>query len=190
MNITQIKENLKDSTWVSNAVEVRPSAVKNPDGSIKPFYLSRTFQYMENDKFSLEIINSADPFGKIPLFKISIIGHITWQGEHPIADGAQKADFVADESYELTPLNDAFSAILNQAAVKDFDKWQTNSVQSILKKEFTPFGLAQGQLFAEFDLIYLSGELLYWGARHVDGRGFEKEEYRPTNLQIPMIRKK
>jgi hypothetical protein len=31
---------------------------------------------------------------------------------------------------------------------------------------------------------------MFWGARHVDGRGFDKEENRPTNLQIPLIRKK
>ena len=44
-------------------------------------------------------------------------------------------------------------------------------------------------MFAEYDLLYLSGYLLFWGARHVDGRGFDKEENRPTNLQIPLVRK-
>ena len=27
-----------------------------------------------------------------------------WNGEHPIADGAQKVDFVADEAYEVANL--------------------------------------------------------------------------------------
>jgi hypothetical protein len=31
--------------------------------------------------------------------------------------------------------------------------------------------------------------MMFWGARNVDGRGFEKPENRPTNLQIPMFRK-
>jgi hypothetical protein len=31
--------------------------------------------------------------------------------------------------------------------------------------------------------------ILFWGARNVDGRGFEKPENRPTNRQIPMVRK-
>jgi hypothetical protein len=30
--------------------------------------------------------------------------------------------------------------------------------------------------------------MLFWGARNVDGRGFDKEENRPTNLQIPLVR--
>jgi len=35
----------------------------------------------------------------------------------------------------------------------------------------------------------LRDNLLFWGARNVDGRGFDTEENRPTNLQIPMVRK-
>jgi hypothetical protein len=30
---------------------------------------------------------------------------------------------------------------------------------------------------------------LFWGARNIDGRGFDTEQNRPTNLQIPLIRK-
>jgi len=51
------------------------------------------------------------------------------------------------------------------------------------------FGLAKGQHFKEYDLVYLRGDLLFWGARNIDGRGFDTEENRPTNLQIPMTRK-
>jgi len=57
---------------------------------LKPFYLSRTFTYTEGDRFQLDIINSADPYGKVPLAKLSINGHITWEGAHPPAEGAQK----------------------------------------------------------------------------------------------------
>jgi len=58
------------------------------------------------------------------------------------------------------------------------------------KKTFPPFGLAEGQVFKECDLIYLYDGMMFWGARNVDGRGFDTEENRPTNLQIPMIRQK
>ena len=56
-------------------------------------------------------------------------------------------------------------------------------------KAFVPFGLAEGQIFAEHDLIYMHQDMMFWGARNVDGRGFDKEENRPTNLQIPLVRK-
>ncbi|HMC87294.1 MAG TPA: hypothetical protein VKI61_17335, partial [Chitinophagaceae bacterium] len=72
---------------------------------------------------------------------------------------------------------------------KGFNKWEVNNTQSILGKAFAPFGLGEGQLFAEYDLIYLFNGFLFWGARNVDGRGFDKEENRPTNLQIPLVRK-
>jgi len=58
-----------------------------------------------------------------------------------------------------------------------------------LGKAFAPFGLSEGQIFAEYDLIYLFNDMLFWGARNVDGRGFDKEENRPTNLQIPLVKK-
>jgi len=56
-------------------------------------------------------------------------------------------------------------------------------------KVFPPLGLSEGQVFAEYDLIYAFQDLLFWGARNVDGRGFDTEANRPTNLQIPLVRK-
>jgi hypothetical protein len=66
--------------WESIAPEVRPSASKNPDGSLKPFYLKRAFKYQASDRFELEIVNSADPYGTVPLAQIRIGGHILWRG--------------------------------------------------------------------------------------------------------------
>jgi len=189
MTVEQIKQSIQGG-WVSIASEIRPSIIKNADGSAKPFYLTRTFKYLSGDKFELQVINSADAYGKVPLVKIGIKGHIVWQGEHPIAAAAQKVDFTADEAYEVTPLIQGFADAMNQLASKGFNKWEVNNTQSILGKAFAPFGLAEGQIFAEYDLIYVFNDMLFWGARNVDGRGFDKEENRPTNLQIPLVRKK
>ncbi|ESY55545.1 MULTISPECIES: hypothetical protein [unclassified Mesorhizobium] len=52
-----------------------------------------------------------------------------------------------------------------------------------------PFGLVGGTHFKEFDLVYIAHDLLFWGARNIDGRGFDTEENRPTNLQVPLVRK-
>src|SRR5207249_8438303 len=62
--------------------------------------------------------------------------------------------------------------------------------QSVFGKTFAPFGLAEGRNFMEYDLIYVQGDYLFWGARNVDGRGFDTERNRPTNLQIPLGRKR
>jgi len=61
--------------WESVAPEVRPSASKNPDGSLKPFYLKRAFKYQPSDRFELEIVNSADPYGAVPLARINWRAH-------------------------------------------------------------------------------------------------------------------
>jgi len=188
MTVEQIKQSILGD-WVSIAPEIRPSIAKNADGSMKPFYLARAFTYSADDKFELAVINTADAYGKVPLVKIVIKGSIVWQGDHPIADGAQKVKFTADGAYEVTPLIQGFADAMNQLAGKGFDKWEVNNTQSIMGKAFAPFGLSEGQIFAEYDLIYLFNDMLFWGARNVDGRGFDSEENRPTNLQIPLVRK-
>jgi hypothetical protein len=190
MTTEEIKAFMQGGEWKSIAPEVRPSATKNADGSIKPFYLTRTFKYSAGDKFELEVVNSADAYGKVPLVKILLKGSMQWRGAHPIAPGAQKVDFIADEAYEVTPLLQGFADAMNQLASKGFNKWEVGAAQSIFQKAFAPFGLAEGQIFGECDLVYIFNDLMFWGARNVDGRGFDKEENRPTNLQIPLVREK
>jgi hypothetical protein len=190
MNTEQIKQFILGGQWISIAPEIRPSSTKNPDGTLKPFYLTRQFKYLPDDKFELQVINFADPIGKVPLAKMFISGQMVWEGEHPIAAGAQKVNFIADAEYQLTPLHQGFADVMNQFASQGFHKWELGDTQSILKKAFAPFGLSAGQFFEEFDLIYIFQDMMFWGARNVDGRGFDKEANRPTNLQIPLVRDK
>lgn len=175
--------------WRSIAPEVRPSAAKNPDGSLRPFYLSREFKVLANDRFELTILNYADALGKAPIARIYLRGRMHWMGEHPIAAGAHKVDFVADEDYQVTPLAQPFADVLNRVAAQGYAKWEVNVAQKIFGKSFVPFGLAEGRNFMEYDLVYLKNDMLFWGARNIDGRGFETEANRPMNLQIPLIRK-
>jgi hypothetical protein len=144
MNVEQIKEALVGE-WVSIAPELRPSASKNPDGTLKPFYLKREFKYLGGDRFELTIVNTADPNGAVPLAQIFIRGHMLWRGPHPIAAGAQKVDFVADEAYAVTPLNPGFADLLNKVAGKGYATWEAGAAQSIFGKSFAPFGLVEGE---------------------------------------------
>ncbi len=175
--------------WQSVAPEIRPSNAKNTDHTLKPFYLTRKFTFFSNDKFELVVTNFADAYGKVPLARMDIKGHVEWKGEHPIVPGAQKVDFIADEAYSVTPLLQNFADLLNQYTT-GFSQWKVGEEQSILGKAFAPFGLTKGQIFKEYDLIYLHNDMMFWGARNVDGRGFDKEENRPTNLQVPLERTK
>ena len=175
--------------WASLATEVRPSAQKNADGSAKPFYLRRDFKALPQDRFELVITNFADAQGQVPLARIALKGHMLWRGEHPVAAGAQKVDFVADEAYEVTPLHKGFADLLNQVAGAGYSPWAVGQTQSVFGKAFAPFGLKAGTNFMEYDLVYVTDGQMFWGARHVDGRGFDTEANRPTNLQIPLARR-
>jgi len=146
MNAEQIKEFIQGGEWVSIAPELRPSSIKNADGSIKPFYLTRAFKYSADDTFELGIINSADAYGKIPLVRIVIKGHMVWQGDHPIAAGAQKVNFIADKAYEVTPLIQGFADAMNQVASKGFSRWEVNSMQSVMGKPLHPSDLQRDRL--------------------------------------------
>ncbi|MFZ4874299.1 hypothetical protein ACL9RI_04370 [Janthinobacterium sp. Mn2066] len=188
MHLDQIKTALA-GVWSSLAPEIRPSAAKNPDGSRQPFYLTRDFRYEAGDRFELTVVNFADANGKLPLARIVIKGHMAWRGAHPIAPGAQQVDFVADEAYTVTPLTQGFADLLKQVASAGYARWEVGGTQSVFGKSFAPFGLVEGQHFMEYDLVYLAHGLLFWGARHIDGRGFDTAENRPTNLQIPLARK-
>ena len=188
MSLEQTKQSLLGE-WVSIAPEIRPSAPRNADGSLRPFYLTRDFKYLGDDRFELTIVNSADPYGKAPLARIYLRGHAHWKGPHPIASGAEKVDFIADEEYTVTPLAQGFADVLNRVASAGYSKWEVNVAQTVFGKTFAPFGLAAGRNFMEYDLVYLNRNLLFWGARNIDGRGFDKEENRPTNLQIPLVRR-
>lgn len=188
MNLEQTQQAVLGN-WTSIAPEVRPSAQKNADGTLKPFYLTRDFTALPDDRFELAISNFADPNGQVPLARLLIKGHMLWRGDHPIAQGAQKVDFVADEAYEVTPLLPAFADVLNKVASQGYAEWKVGQTQSIFGKDFAPFGLAAGKNFMEYDLVYVAHGLLFWGARNVDGRGFDSEQNRPTNLQIPLARK-
>lgn len=187
MSTEQTKQALV-GRWVSIAPEIRPSAAKNPDGTLKPFYLQRDFTYADGDRFELTILKSADPNGKVVLARIKIAGHVQWRGAHPIAEGAYKVDFVADKGYEVTPLVQGFADVLNRVAGQGYERWDVGGTQSVFGKAFLPFGLVEGKNFMEYDLVYLSHGMLFWGARNIDGRGFDSEENRPTNLQIPLMR--
>ena len=186
MTAEQIKQQAIGK-WESIATEMRPGSTKNADGTLKPFYLSTQFTFLHADKFELTLTNFADPYGKVPLATMFIKGHTEWQGDHQVTASAQKVDFTADEAYSVTPLLEGFANVINQYT-KGFNEWKVGETQDILEKAFAPFGLAEGQIFKEYDLIYLNHNMMFWGARHVDGRGFDTEENRPTNLQIPMAR--
>jgi hypothetical protein len=48
------------------------------------------------------------------------------------------------------------------------------------------FNIKEGQIAADYDLIYFKNGLLFMGAKHVDGTPFDQPERRPHQLQVPL----
>jgi len=189
MKVDEIRAFIQGGEWVSIAPELRPSQ-NLAAGKVQPFFLSRVFKYSPHDKFECTVLNSADPGGRVPLVRIFIKGHIVWQGAHPVASGAQKVDYVADEAYEVTPLHPGFADAVNKLPASGLNKWEVNVTQDVRQKAFPAFGLVEGQTYVDYDLIYVFRDLFFNGSKNVDGRPFDKPENRPTNLQVPLIRRK
>ena len=188
MTADQIKQFIKGSEWISITPEVRTSITKTATGDMAPFYCTRIFKYTDGDRFECTLINYADANGKVPLVKFVIKGHNIWQGEHPLAEGVYKLDYVADESYEITPLHQGFADAINKAPAAGINKWEVNVTQDVKGKAFPLFGLADG-IYTDYDLVYIYNDMLFNGSKNVDGRPFDKPENRPTNLQVPLVRK-
>ncbi|HTV56550.1 MAG TPA: hypothetical protein VMI06_16765 [Terriglobia bacterium] len=189
MTPEEIRKFIEGGEWASITTELRPSANKAPTGEPQPFFCSRVFRYSAPDRFECTVMNYADANGKVPLVKIDIAGHNVWDGPHPIADGAYNLNYVADEAYKVTPLHGGFAAVANRFPAPGLNAWEAGETQDVKGKAFPLFGLFEGQIYVDYDLIYITSGMLFNGSKHVDGRAFDKPENRPTNLQIPLVRK-
>jgi hypothetical protein len=189
MTVEEIKQFIVGGEWVSIAPELRPSITKSTAGVINPFYCTRAFRYFPEDGFECTLVNYLDANGKTPLVKFVISGHLDWKGEHPIASGAQQVDYVADKAYEVTPLHVGWVDAVNRLHTNGINKWELNVAQDLKGKAFPPFGLMDANTYIDYDLIYIYRDMLFNGSKNVDGRPFNKPANRPTNLQVPLLRR-
>ena len=140
ITIQQIRQVIENSEWISITTEIRPGIVKTATGDVKPLYCSRRFIYPGNERFELTFINYADAYGKIPLVKMLIKGHLHFGNPHPIAGGAYELDYIGDEDFEITLMHEGFANALNAAPLSDgISKWEVNVPQIVLNKTVPAF---------------------------------------------------
>jgi hypothetical protein len=77
-----------------------------------------------------------------------------------------KVDKFKNQTCDNFELDQSFEDAINQIASKGFDKWEINNTQSEKGKVFAPFGLSDGQIFAEYDLIYLFNDICCFGYKN------------------------
>jgi len=150
--------------------------------------LKRNFKYLSKDKFIGTITMFGDNYGQMPLMEFEFKGELKWDEEHPIADGAWKIDYVLNEGFAVTPLQEQSAQMLNAGLPEGMAAFEANVKKDILGKAFPMFHIAEDQIVSDYDLIYFKNGLLFMGAKHVDGTPFDKPENRPHQLQIPLER--
>lgn len=175
-------------TWKSISVELRPTEDRLGTGKITPTYLKRNFVYLLNDRFVGTITLFADDYGHIPLIEFEFKGNLNWGKKHPIADGAWEIDYVLNEAFGVTALQDQTATMLNQTLPPGMSPFEKGIKKDILGKAFPMFKIVEGQIVSDYDLIYFKNGMLFMGAKHVDGTPFDKPEHRPHQLQIPLER--
>ena len=181
--------------WVSISCELRPQENRGDGGTVKPFWLKREFTFDGKDGFKGIIKGYADPHCTLPIQDFEFDGHLIWRGPHPVAKEAQSVDYELSKDFAIIPRSQAAVDQMNSlpnGACGD-KKFELNLKQSIFKKPCTLFNIKAGEIVKDHDLIYLYGynNLLFMGAKHVDGKGFYTEDLRPQGgLQIPLVRSK
>ena len=174
--------------WESIACELRPRPYAEGE-AVAPFHLTRSFHY-DGDLFEGTIVSYADPLCEQPLVSYSFEGHLVSHGDSPAADGAEKIDYVLDRALRLTPMNDAFTEQMNGLpdGACGTERWETGVEQSVMETGCALLNLAEGQIYVDHDIVHVVDDMLFFGAKPVDGSNFDVEERRPVQLQVPLVR--
>jgi hypothetical protein len=105
----------------------------------------------------------------------------------PIASGAQLANFIADEAYEVTPMVAGFADVLSRWRLLASRRGRWGKGRRLAGRSCLRAGL-EGRNFMEYDLSTCGGLSLLGRKKHRQP-GFDTEQNRPTNLRIPLRRK-
>ena len=181
--------------WKSIACELRPQSGK-PGEPVQSSWVTRDFTFDGLGYFKATIVVYADLYCEAPMSEFNFSGHAEIGGVSRAAPGAREITYVLDESLSLTPRSQEVVGMLSQLppqACGD-EPYRLNVAQSLFRKPCVMLNnIKAGQVVKDHDLIYLHGkgryQMLYMGAKHVDGSGFYQPENRPkSGLQVPLTR--
>lgn len=182
--------------WKSISCELRPQQnAKDPKLAPTPSYLTRDFRYDGKGGFSANITVYADDGCKVPAVSYDFAGEVKWHEANAAVPGAWSQDYVLNKKLELTILVDPMADQLNQLpdGACGSGKFVVGETRNILGKPCALLKFVNGSAYViDHDLLYVPADmpnLLFMGAKHVDGTGFYAPENRPkVGLQQPLIK--
>ena len=184
--------------WTSIACELRPQA-NNVDSSLAPTptYLQRNFTFDSNSGFEANITVYADPACDVAAASYDFAGEIRWHDENPAVEGAWSQDYVLNKKLQLTimapPMAEQLNALPEGACGEGL--FVVGQTRDILGKPCVLLTFVDNDLYVvDHDFLFVpeyASNMLFMGAKHVDGTGFYHPENRPTvGLQQPLVRVK
>lgn len=183
-------------TWESISCEMRPQPnAADPSKAPSPSYLTRRFTYDAEGGFDANITLFADPACSLPAASYDLAGEIIWHGENPAADGAWSQDYLLNRKLQLTILAPPMAEQLNQLpeGACGEGEFEVGKVRDILGKPCALLRFVDGSDYViDHDFLYVREDtpnMLFMGAKHVDGTGFYTPKNRPmVGLQQPLIK--
>ena len=175
---------LLDGSWNSIACELRPQA--GQDG-VQPWHLKRNIAFSGN-RIDAHFTTYADSKCSSPLLDLKFGGEVRVQGSSDVAPGAMEVDLVVNDYLRITPLAEAFTGFLNsaEAGACGAESWKVGGEQDVFGTGCSLMGIAANSPTNEFEVLYVAGGQLYFGARPVNGMSLDSPDARPKALQVPL----
>lgn len=148
-----------------------------PQSETETLYLRRTFSFSK-DNWAVKVLTHSDPACKNRLLEIDIAGRYLLEGFQRGIPGATAARFTHD-AIKMTPHTPQMVQVLSRAGCAD-GNWSIGKSRDVSRTGclFIP---SVSQCPAEYDVIRLDGERLFFGSR--SSEGLCSPENRPTQLE-------
>lgn len=182
--------------WTSISCELRPQ--QNPENNaLAPTssYLTRDFSFDDAGGFEANITLYADATCSMPAASYDFAGELRWHDANPAAAGAWSQDYVLNKKLQLTILAPPMADQLNQLpdGACGEGPFEVNVVRDILGKPCALLKFVDDSPYViDHDFLHIRPDvpnMLFMGAKHVDGTGFYHPSNRPmVGLQQPLIR--
>jgi adenomatous polyposis coli down-regulated (APCDD)-like protein len=163
--------------WESINGEERP----NPWGG--KYFLKRHFNNSKNEANTKLVFYTDGTYSDLNM-TIEVVGPYHFIRPSAAVEGAVETDFEFT-SVAVTPHTQAMVDMLNGIPSGYLKSWELNERQEVGTPGQGIMGIVIGE-YKEYDLVKADNDLLYYGARPVDGSAPDNAEKRAKSLQVPL----
>lgn len=173
-----------DGNWASMACEVRPQV--GADGAVAEWWLTRQIT-LEDNRIEATFTTYAGPGCDIALNDLSFAGRVEVVGDSTVAPGAVAANLTIDEFVRITPRAQGFADFLNGSGACGDAEWVVDQTNDLLETGCAVLGVEPNTPTVEYEVLARIGDMVYFGARPVDGTFITSEDKRPRALLVPLV---